>query len=802
MLLNRSLSLGASIFTLSVVVLAIVCRPAVGDSVSAAATCSAGTGTGKSFAGQDLTNHNFSADPAGSLVGADFSKAQLSGAIFTGQDLTSAKFQDANLGPAKGPVDFTNATLKNTCFVNATLDQTDFSFGVITCADFSGTSLINATFGPVQNIVADPSCRTKFNGATLDVHMISNDPGGNSNWSKSDFTAANFQNLSPATFSLKGKNITGAILAQTNFTGIDMTGANLTDVDFSRATLTKAVLDNTAINGAKFYNAQAQSLSLVCAQGYGTAKGKIKPDNTPCPDAPASTDQSKAADFTLAALKNADFTAATMDHAILVSANLTGSVFDNASLVQAALQSDSAHTGPAIVQFASFQGVNFSNAQLSNVDFSGSNLTGAVFDATTLFGTSFVNATLSGAKFQSSTLQSVNFSGARLQASKFRNAVIQAPGSGPGFGANFSCAQLGGADFTSATISATNFSNAVMPAERDCCPATNTSAAWCGIVDATQQPYGPVTFPVLNAIATCPNGATAECTGPQWQLSANWQTSSCNVNGLPQQMWSRPNCGGQPGQIVVFKDPNLKSCILATLPGQTEVLLATAQQIMQVNCPGRGIVDLTGLETFISLTKLDLSSNALPIFTLSFTAGGQPAKSQLRTLSLDNNALTTLDVTGHPALVSLSVSNNKLASIALNANTYLVILDASHNQLASFDLPIQTALAYADLSYNLLTDVLDQYSQDLGQLASLSYLDLSHNNLSTIGPITAIAYGPANDAGALQALFLACNPKFHCGDLGVYNGTKYPAASTSQCSAYDAVNGQWTPLTNPTCPPG
>lgn len=148
------------------------------------------------------------------------------------------------------------------------------------------------------------------------------------------------------------------------------------------------------------------------------------------------------------------------------------------------------------------------------------------------------------------------------------------------------------------------------------------------------------------------------------------------------------------------------------------------------------------------------------------------------------------------------MSNNKLASIALNANTFLVILDASHNQLASFDLPIQTTLAYADLSYNLLTDVLDQYSQNLGQLVSLSYLDLSHNNLSTIGSITAIAYGPANDAAALQALFLACNPKFHCGDLGVYDGTKYPAASTSQCSAYDAVNGQWTPLTNPTCPPG
>ena len=73
--------------------------------------------------------------------------------------------------------------------------------------------------------------------------------------------------------------------------------------------------------------------------------------------------------------------------------------------------------------------------------------------------------------------------------------------------------------------------------------------------------------------------------GSQWRLSPNWRTTDCNPNRVDQQMWSRPNCGGQSGQVVTFKDPNLKSCILETLPGQTEVLLATAQQIAEVNCP-------------------------------------------------------------------------------------------------------------------------------------------------------------------------------------------------------------------------
>ena len=776
--------------------------PVAAQPAGLAATCSAATGRGTSFVGQDLTNHNFSADPPDSLIGADFSNAKLSGAIFAGQNLSLAKFAGANLGPGQAPVNFTSSTLTGTCFIGAILDQTDFSFAVITCADFSATSLIQATFGPVQNIVAGPGCRTKFDGATLDVHLISNDFNGKSNWGKSDFTAANFQNLAPATFDLRGADITGAILAQTNFAGIDMTAANLTDVDFTQAILTKAVLDQTAIDGAHFYNAQAGSASFICVQAFGNSGGKTLPDGTSCPQAPTSTDPATAADFTFASLKSAIFTGATLDHAILVSANLTGATLSNTSLVQATLQSQSGQTGPAIVQFATFSNVNFSNAQLAGVDFSGGNLTGAIFDNTTLFGSVFANATMAGASFQHSTLQSVNFSFAILQSANFNNINIQAPPQ-QGFGANFSCSQLGGADFSNATIAATNFANAVMPAAAACCPAKSQGGKpWCGVVDATQQTYGPVTFPLLNVTATCPNGATAQCTGSQWQLSPNWQTTGCSRSGTPQTMWSQPNCNGQPTDIVVFKDQNLKDCILATLPGQTEVLLSTAQQIAQVNCPGRGITDLTGLETFISLTKLDLSFNGLPIFTLSFTADNKPAPSNLQSLSLDSNQLTTLDATAHPNLISLTASNNRLASISLNANTYLVVLDASHNQLTSFNLPIQSTLSYVDLSYNVLTDVLNQSMSNLDALTALSYLDLSHNDLPTIGSITSLAYNRSkNTGGNLQSLFLACNAKFACGDLGVYNGTQYPAAASSMCSAYNTSTAQWTPLVNPTCTP-
>jgi Leucine-rich repeat (LRR) protein len=223
----------------------------------------------------------------------------------------------------------------------------------------------------------------------------------------------------------------------------------------------------------------------------------------------------------------------------------------------------------------------------------------------------------------------------------------------------------------------------------------------------------------------------------------------------------------------------------------------------QASCPGRGIADLTGLEAFIGLRRLDLGNNKLTIFTLRFSAGGKTAPSKLQSLDVSNNQITTLDLTAHPQLLSLSASGNQLSSISLNANASLVVLDASHNALTTFNLPVQSALAYVDLSHNQLTSVLNPFSTDLSALGALTYLDLSHNQLTTIGSITALAWNKKQGTGGLlQSLSVACNPTFRCGDLGVYDGAQYPAATTSACSAYSTATGKWTPLSTPECPPG
>src|SRR3546814_5589201 len=85
-------------------------------------------------------------------------------------------------------------------------------------------------------------------------------------------------------------------------------------------------------------------------------------------------------------------------------------------------------------------------------------------------------------------------------------------------------------------------------------------------------------------------------------------------------MWSEPLCGGDPGEIVNFTDPELEKCILDGLGGNpppSDITVETAARQTSVSCPGRGITDLGGLEAFTALTSLDLTGNALTGFAIS-----------------------------------------------------------------------------------------------------------------------------------------------------------------------------------------
>jgi hypothetical protein len=303
-----------------------------------------------------------------------------------------------------------------------------------------------------------------------------------------------------------------------------------------------------------------------------------------------------------------------------------------------------------------------------------------------------------------------------------------------------------------------------------------------------------VTYPTQQSSSvTCPDGSPGPCAGAQWILP-NWQSNVCNTSHTTQTLWTPPDCGAPPGENVVFKDANLKRCILSALPGQpSEITIQTAAKLLTVSCPGRGITDLTGLEKFANLNSLDLTGNQITQFALNLP--------NLQSLKISDNALISLDVSGLSPTrqVRLEAANNQLTAVVGLSTAYLIMVDLSHNKLASFDLPQQAAsLTYADLSYNNLTNVLNQVSQNLNGMSYLQYLDLSSNSIPTVGSVATIAGG---GSPTLQSLFLACNPTFACSSLGLAGGAN-PATALprSACADYNAQDQQWIIRSTPFCP--
>lgn len=748
----------------------------------AVATCPAD----RDFAGKDLTDRNFHSCPPGWLRDANFEKAILKGAAFEGQDLTGANFKGADLGPSqKGPATFAKAILERTVFAGAVMNATDFTFARFICTDFSDTSLLLAEFGPSQDIEAGNNCRTNFTRAVIDVNAIDT-----AHWGKTDFTDADFKNVSPQTFSLAGADITNARLAGANFSGIDMSRANLTGVDLRNAKLIKARMPNTALNGIDLSGTDLSMATLTCARFFGTdADDKDNPNKGLCTETPVSTAPRVAAKLTKATLAGADLTNATLNAAVLRGASLAGAMLRRASFIDAWLEPEGNVLATSLLG-ADLTSANFTRAHVNQVQFNNVLLSMAVFDDTTLNGTSFFGSIMPQTSFSQSILQSVSFYATILQGAKFRGTTMQTTPQSQGTGVNFTCAHLGGADFTNAKVFSADFTAAVMPPRSQCCLQTD-GTYYCGMIDGLQKTYGAVEYPVLSNAMNCPNGVVAQCKDEASWTIPRWETNLCNQKRAMETVWRKPDCGTSPSDYVVFEDKKLETCILETLPGaRSGVALATAKQITHVSCPGRGITSTGGLEKFDSLVSLDLTGNLLAVFEL-------PAALPLQTVKIGGNRLTRLNLL-NKGIVRLDASNNALTSLTADPNINFLVLDLARNELSSFDVAIQDDLVYADLSFNKLTNVLDDRNPSLKRQTHLTFLDLSHNSLTTIGSATSIAYNSKTEKGTLESLFLACNAGFTCNTLSLTGDHK--PYQTSACADPNPATGQWIARDHPNCP--
>lgn len=131
------------------------------------------------------------------------------------------------------------------------------------------------------------------------------------------------------------------------------------------------------------------------------------------------------------------------------------------------------------------------------------------------------------------------------------------------------------------------------------------------------------------------------------------------------------------------------------------------------------IKDLTGIELFPNLEKLDCKYNNLTRLDVS-------KNTKLTVLYCESNHLTSLDLSKNTELTELNCQDNQLTSLDLSKNTALTKLGCALNPLTSLDVSNNTALTYLNCNDNQLT------SLDLSQNTALTKLGCHDNQLTSL----------------------------------------------------------------------
>ncbi|MBT7750609.1 MAG: hypothetical protein HN728_12325 [Flavobacteriales bacterium] len=108
------------------------------------------------------------------------------------------------------------------------------------------------------------------------------------------------------------------------------------------------------------------------------------------------------------------------------------------------------------------------------------------------------------------------------------------------------------------------------------------------------------------------------------------------------------------------------------------VTTANIDTVIYLDVSSLNIGDLTGIEDFTSLTRLECEENKLTTLDLS-------QNTALNHLDVDANTLTTLDLSSNTALTFFEGADNQLTSLDLSLNVALTEFYCENNQLTSLD---------------------------------------------------------------------------------------------------------------------
>ena len=180
-------------------------------------------------------------------------------------------------------------------------------------------------------------------------------------------------------------------------------------------------------------------------------------------------------------------------------------------------------------------------------------------------------------------------------------------------------------------------------------------------------------------------------------------------------------------QNTAIPDPNFEQALIDlgydTPPIDNLVPTNNISGRIELDVKGKNIQDLTGIEDFSALKKLDCSENFLTNIDVSLL-------SNLQILWCYGNQITNLNVDQNIALTALRCENNELSSLNLSNNINLVDLACEENQITSLDVTNNLNLNRFQCGNNLLS------SLDVSRNTNLSYLSCEKNQLTELNLTT------------------------------------------------------------------
>lgn len=196
---------------------------------------------------------------------------------------------------------------------------------------------------------------------------------------------------------------------------------------------------------------------------------------------------------------------------------------------------------------------------------------------------------------------------------------------------------------------------------------------------------------------------------------------------------------------INIPDANLKNYLLALFDDDEdgEISIVEAENVQNVNCSGKSISSLVGLENCPNLKYLNLSGNSVSVVEL-------PNLTKLETIVAYGNPIERLNVDNDTALTALYLQN--VDTNALNGHAFSI---NAYDQAASLYL----AFAGTDYTELNLTNSAVVTSYDIAENIQLTKLVASGNSLVTgvnFASLTALTYLDVNACG-LTALNVDTN---------------------------------------------